>query len=380
MHKKTPEERRAEQLRIRDLVTEIILPAAKEIDARQEVPRSLIDNLASHGLLGYTVHSAYDGLSQDMASFGLLSKEIGQACTSIRSLVTVQAMVTHLLSRWGDEEQKSKWLPGLANGQLIGAFALTEPDHGSDAAGIQTSFSRNEESIIVNGQKKWITFGQIADVVLIFGKLEDQTTALLIGKGSAGMTVEPIKGLLGARGSMLATITFSECKVPGKNIIGKPGMGLNPIAFAGLQLGRFSIAWGCLGMMETCFETSVKYAHAREQFGKRLQDHQLIQGILADMLVKLRTTRLLCTHAARLMDEGDHGSVKEVLIAKYYASKAASDVAKNAVQILGAKGCSCEFPVERFYRDAQIMEIIEGSNQVIQTILSKYGFHEINSF
>lgn len=373
-------EKQEEQIRIRRLVAEIIVTAAKEIDARQEVPRDLIGTLASHGFLGYTVNSMYDGLDKDMASFGMLSEEIGRACTSVRSLVTVQAMVTHILAKWGRDEQRSKWLPGLATGQLIGAFALTEPGHGSDAAGIRTSFSREGDAIIVNGRKKWITFGQIADIFLVFGKIDGQPAAILVEKGTAGMIIEPIRDILGARGSMLAELSFSDCTVPLRNMIGKPGMGLNPMAFAGLQLGRYSIAWGCLGMIKTCFDISVKYAHSREQFGKRLQEHQMIQELLADMLVKVRTTQLLCENAGSLMDDNDPDSVKEVLLAKYYASRAASAVAKDAVQILGARGCSAEFPVERFFRDSQLMEIIEGSNQIIRMILSKYGFHEINKY
>lgn len=380
MNKQAPFEKREEQLRIREFVTKEIIPAAKDIDLKQEVPRHLIDALALGGFLGYTTDTAYHGSSKDMASFGLLSGEIGRACTSLRSLVTVQAMVTYILNKWGDNTQKSHWLPGLATGKLLGAFALTEPGHGSDAAGIQTSFVKDGDTIIVTGRKKWITFGQIADVYLVFGKLGDQPTAVLVEKGSAGLSAEPIRDILGARGSMLAELTFTDCRVPVRNMIGRPGMGLNPIAFGGLQVGRYSIAFGCLGMIETCFETSVRYAHSREQFGKRLQDHQLIQGMLADMLVTVRTTGLLCENAARSLDTGDPGSIKEVLIAKYFASRAASRVTRDAVQILGAVGCSSEYPVERFFRDARIMEIIEGSSQVIQTILSKYGFHEINNF
>jgi alkylation response protein AidB-like acyl-CoA dehydrogenase len=371
---------RKEQLGIRDFVTSVISPEAHSIDLKQEVPRDLIDAIAYQGYLGYTVDSVYKGQSKDMTSFGILSEEIGRACTSLRSLVTLQAMVAHILEKWGDEAQKKRWLPDLASGKSISAFALTEPGHGSDAAGIETSFESEGDSLIVSGRKKWISFGQIADIFLVFGKIKDQPSAIMIEKGCGGLTVTPVKDLLGVRGSMLAELSFNNCRIPQRNLIGKAGMGLNPLAFSGLQVGRYSMAWGCLGMAKTCFEVSVRYARSREQYGKRLQDHQLIQGMLADMLVKVRSAGLLCEHAGRLMDEGDPDSMKEVLIAKYYTSRTASSIAKDAVQIIGARGCSSEYPVERLFRDAQVMEIVEGSNQVIQTILSKYGFHEINHF
>jgi alkylation response protein AidB-like acyl-CoA dehydrogenase len=380
MEKRIKSGRSEEQIRIREFVINKITSEAKEIDRLQEVPRNLIDALASAGFLGYTVDSVYGGLSKDMASFGMLSEETGRACTSVRSLVTVQAMVTSILGKWGNEAQKSGWLPQLATGRLIGAFALTEPEHGSDAAGIRASVRIEGDTVIINGKKKWITFGQIADIFLVFGKLGDQTVAVMVESGSAGLSVRPIRDMLGARGSMLAELTFTDCRVLSGNMIGRPGMGLTPIAFSGLQVGRLSIAFGCLGMIKSCYEASVRYARTREQFGKRLEDHQLIQERMAEMLVNLRATGLLCEAAACAMGDGEPSSMKEVLIAKYYASRAASIVTRDAVQILGANGCSGEYPVERFFRDAKIMEIIEGSSQVIQTVLSKYGFQEVNNF
>ena len=371
---------RKEQLRIRDFVVKEINPLAGKIDQEQSIPEGCIEKLSSEGYLGYTITLEYGGQSKDMVSLGILSEETGRACTSVRSLITVQEMVSQSILKWGDENQKNKWLPGLAAGKLLGAFALTEPSIGSDAAGILTDFRDNDNSIIINGKKKWISFGQIADLFLLFGKQNNQATAIVLEKDTPGLSISPIKDLLGVRGSMLAELTLDNCHVPKENIIGKPGMGTNPIAFNALQTGRFSIAFGCVGMAKTCFETAVRYSNSRNQFGKLLKDHQLIQGLLADMLVKLKASESLCQKTSILINSEDPKSFKEVLIAKYYASKAASDIARDAVQILGAIGCSTIYPVERFFRDTKIMEVIEGSNQLIQTILSKYGYNEINNF
>ncbi len=371
---------REEQLRIRDFVVKEITPVASVIDLKQSTPADLIKKISSEGYLGYTIGPEFNGQAKDMTSLGILSEETGRACTSVRSLITVQEMVSQTILKWGTKKQKEKWLPGMAGGKLLGAFALTEPDYGSDAAGIQTSFKVSGDSIIINGHKKWISFGQIADLFLLFGKNKDQSTAIIVEKETPGLSISPIKDMLGVRGSMLAELRFKDCCVPAENIVGSPGMGMNPVAFRALQTGRFSIAYGCVGMAKTCFETAIRHSNSREQFGKLLKDHQLIQGLIADMMVKIRAAESLCQKASALISSEDPNSFKEVLIAKYYSSKAASEIAKDAVQILGASGCSAEYPVERFFRDARIMQIIEGSDQLIQVMLSKYGYHEINNF
>lgn len=371
---------REERLKIRAFVEKEIVPIAGDIDREQAIPASLIKKLSSEGYLGYTIAAEYKGQAKDLPALGILSEEAGRACTSVRSLITVQEMVSRAIARWGTADQKEKWLPLMATGRSIGAFALTEPMHGSDAAGIRTSFRESDGSMIINGQKKWITFGQIADLFLLFGKIKDQATAIVVEKQVPGLSIAPIKDMLGVRGTMLAEITLDDCRVPAGNILGMPGMGMNPIAFQALQTGRFSIATGCVGMARTCFATAVRYSDSREQFGKPLKDHQLIQGMLADMLVRIRAAESLCKNASKLISSEDPDSFKEVLIAKYYASKAASEISKDAVQVLGAAGCSADHPVERFFRDSKIMEIIEGSDQLIQVMLSKYGLHEVNRF
>lgn len=372
--------RKEERRKIRNFVTSEVAPLAGDIDVKQSIPFSLIEKISSAGYLGYTIDSEYGGQSQEVSSLDILSEETGRACTSVRSLVTVQEMVSQSISKWGTKKQKEKWLQGMAKGKMLGAFALTEPSFGSDASSIQTSLEERNGSIVINGNKKWITIGQIADLFLLFGKYNGQATAIIIEKEAKGLQISPIKDMLGVRGSMLAELKLDKCKVPVENIIGKPGMGMNPIAFNSLQLGRFSIAHGCVGMAKTCFEMAVRYSNSRIQFDKPLKDHQLVQGLLADMLVKIRAAELLCQKVSVLINSNDPNNFKEVLIAKYFASKAASEIAKDSVQILGAVGCTTNYPVERFFRDTKIMEIIEGSNQLIQVLLSKYGYHEVNNF
>jgi len=365
------------QKEFREFVENEIAPSADRHDLEERVSDAVIKKIAEQGYLGATVSKQFGGQDIDLLTFALLNEEFGRGCSSARSLITVQSMVTWVLERWGSEQQKTHWLKKLASGASIASFALTEPDYGSDAANIQTSIEKVDQSFVLHGAKKWISFGQIADVFLTFCQNEGKFAAVLVEKDTPGLSIQPINGLLGVRGAMLAEIHFDRCVIPLANLVGNIGFGLYPVAFTALDIGRYSIACGCVGMAQACLEASVQYANSRKQSDAYLKEHQLIQEMIANMMTDIRAARLLCFHAGKLKESGDRNSFKEMLIAKYFSAKMANRVTNDAVQIHGANGFSRAYPVERFFRDAKIMEMIEGSNQILQVMIAKYCNKEI---
>jgi alkylation response protein AidB-like acyl-CoA dehydrogenase len=261
-------------------------------------------------------------------------------------------------------------LPRLARGQCIAAFALTEPDCGSDARSIETRAERRGDEFVITGTKKWVTFGQVADLFLVIASSENGAVALLMERDTPGLEIRPLQGLLGTRASLLAELRLSGCRVPARNLVGVPGFGITAVALSALELGRYSVAWGCAGILRACREASLSYATQRQQFGKYLSEHQLVRRMLTDMIVDSQAARALCIEAGRALDDAAPEATVAVLAAKYFASRAAVRAALNAVQIHGANGCSAEYPVARYLRDAKVMEIIEGSNEMHQIMIS----------
>jgi glutaryl-CoA dehydrogenase (non-decarboxylating) len=358
----------------RSFVEEHVGAFAERFDQEEQIPVELIKELGLRGYLGAFLPSEFGGGASDALTWGLLCEEVGRGSASLLSLLIVQNMVSQALLKWGSAEHKEKWLPRLASGQTIAAFGLTEPDIGSDASQSKTTAVLDGESYTLNGKKSWISFGQVADLFLIFCRIDGQSTALLVERADEGISTSPIKGMLGFRSAMLAELTMDHCRVPASNIIGSTGFGFSHVAGLALDHGRFSVAWGALGLMEGCIEACLEYTCSRKQFGSFLKDHQLIQAMLADMIVNAKVARQMCCHAAYLKDRGEPSLVMETSIAKFFASKAAVKTALDAVQIHGANGCSDRYPVARYLRDAKIMEIIEGSNQIQQIIIAKYGY------
>lgn len=347
-------------------------------DQAEQLPAEVPAALAQAGLLGTFVGTEHGGRGWDAVSFGLLCAELGQASLSLLSIVTVHSMTMEAIRLSGTGQQRAEWLPLLTRGEKIGAFALTEPDFGSEATGIQTTLVSCAEGYRVSGRKKWISYAAGADVLLVFGKLEDgSAVACLLPTDTEGLRITPMKGLLGFRAAMLGEIEMTDCIIPAANLIGRKGAGINYVAAGALDLGRLAIAFGCLGAMEACVADSVTYANKRKQFGQSLSRHQLIQQMLADMITSYKAAERLCLHAAELRAIGDPMATMETATAKYFASTHAVVVANQAVQIHGAAGCSAsESRAERFYRDLKITEIIEGSNQMQQIMIAQNGMGE----
>lgn len=358
----------------RSFVNNEIVPFADQNDEQQRLPSSLIVKFANSGYLGATISKKYGGMELDAITLGLLCEEVGKGSASLISLLTVHGMVSHAILRWGTDHQKGYWLPKLASGEVIAAFGLSEPDIGSDPNSITTLIKDEDDHFILTGGKKWISCAQIADVFLVFAKHDEQISAILVEKNTPGFSCNPIFGMLGFRSAMLGELIFNDCKIPKANVIGKIGSGFKYVANSALDQGRYCVAWGCVGLGQACLDACLEYTSTRKQGGVLIRKHQLIQKMVADMVTDIRAARMLCFNAACLKEVADPGSIMETNVAKYFASKIVNRVASDAVQIHGANGCSNIFPVQRYFRDAKIMEIIEGSSQIQQIIISQYGY------
>jgi glutaryl-CoA dehydrogenase (non-decarboxylating) len=360
----------------RAFVDQEIIPCANRYDREEHTPPKLIKKLAQKGYLGAVLPKNSGGREMDAITYGILNEEIGRGCSSLRSLLTVHNMVSQALLKWGDSSQKEYWLSQLASGETIAAFALSEPNVGSDAKSIETTATNSGNSYVLNGQKKWITYGQIADVFLVFAQWEGKSSAFLVEKDSPGLSVVPIYGMLGTRASMLAELHFNNCLIPQQNLVCRQGFGFSHVASSALDAGRYSVGWGCIGIAQACLEACIQYTSERKQFDLYLKDHQLIRQMISEAIANIKAARLLCYQAGYLKDTGDPKSIVETSIAKYFASTMATKVANDAVQIHGGNGCSSEYSVQRYLRDAKIMEIIEGSTQIQQITIAESGYQE----
>lgn len=368
-----------DRAKFRAFVDREIVPYANYYDNEECTPPELIKKFARQGYLGAILPKEFGGESMDLITYGLLNEEVGRGCSSLRSLLTVHSMVAYALSKWGSKSQKKNWLPKLASGEVKAAFALSEPKVGSDAKNIETTAELSGDSYLLNGQKKWITYGQIADVFLVFAQCSGKASAFLVEKDSPGLSIQPISGMLGTKASMLAELHFHDCRIPQENLVGKLGFGFAYIASSALDYGRYSVAWGSVGIAQACLEACLQYTNERKQFGVYLREHQLIRQKISDMIVNVKAARLLCYQAGYLKAIGDPTSITETSIAKYFASTAVTKIANDAVQIHGANGCTSEYSVARYLRDAKIMEIIEGSTQIQQITIADYGYQNYMS-
>lgn len=362
----------------RRFVDQEIVPKANENHARQSMPREQIERIVKEGYLGLPLPRELGGGGADMVTYGLLAGELGRGCSSVRSLLTVHTMVAQTILRWGSRELKQRWVPELASGSKIAAFALSEPTAGSDAASVRTHAKADGGEFVLNGHKKWITFGEIADVFLVFSQSDGGPAAFLVERDRPGVSITPISGLFGIRASMTAEIRFQDCRVPAENLVGRQGFGISHVAAAALDSGRYTVAWGSVGILQACLEACVAYTSERVQFGVPLKEHQLVRRIVTDMMTNLRAATLLCLDAGRLRETKDPGAIAATAVAKYFASTAAVRAADDAVQLHGANGCSSDYPLQRYLGDAKVAEIIEGSTQIQQITLAEHAYQEFN--
>ncbi len=359
----------------RRFVDEVVAPHADEFDRREEIPRSVLRAAGERGYWGAALPASAGGTGMDMVTLGELHEEIGRGCSSLRNFFTVHTMTSAMVHRWGSTEAKRRWLPRMASGELLGAFCLTEPDAGSDAAAGTATAIRSRDGYRITGTKRWITAGEIADLLLVFARTERGRSAFIVEADAAGVQRIPIRGMLGCRASMLAEVRLTDCRVPDTALLGREGAG-GMVATSALDLGRYSVAAGSVGIAQASLEACVSYTSRRTQGGELLRNHQLVRRMVSDMVTDLRASRLLCRHAGELKDSGDPATIAATWIAKYHASTTAMRCARDAVQLHGANGCSDEFPVSRYFRDAKIMEIIEGSSEIQQLMIANSAYHD----
>lgn len=370
-------EQRALRREVRAWVDEHVAPHAGRWDREGRIDGDVVADLVERGWLGAPLPAAAGGGGMEPVSYGLLSEEIGRGCSSLRSLLTVHDMTGVALARWGGGRLVDEYLAPLARAELTGALALSEPGVGSDAKRVETAARRDGGDWVLDGTKRWITYGQTADVFLLFARVADEVAAFLVPADAPGLSRAPIDGVVGTRAARLAELTLDGCRVPEHHLVGRVGFGFTHVAATALDQGRFSVAWGAVGIAQACLDASLDYASERRQFGVPIREHQLVARQLTEMIVNTRAARLLAYRAAHQRRQGDPSAAGETLIAKYHASRTAVQAALDAVQIHGANGLSEDFPVERYLRDAKVTEIIEGSTQILQTLILRHPLPEL---
>ncbi len=353
-----------------------IIPVATEYDEKGCYPVGLIKEMGTLGFLCPHIPKEYGGGAFDNYSIGLINEQIGQASASIRSILTVQGMVALAILKYGTQQQKNKWLPKLSSGEVVAGFALAEEEAGSNSSNLSTSYQEMENEFELNGNKTWVTMGQLANVFLVFAKRGKEFSAFLVERERIGVIVDSVNGLLGLRATMVANVTFSNVRVPKENLLGNVGIGLRVIVPLCLDYGRYTVAWGCVGLSQACVDACFTYTNQRKQFGSKIKEFQMIQSMLAKMIALTKSSRLMCWNAAERKEDGDFNSILETCITKYYVSRASNMVASMAVQIFGANGCKNQYAIERYFRDAKIYEIIEGSSQILEIMIANNYLEE----
>jgi alkylation response protein AidB-like acyl-CoA dehydrogenase len=367
-----------DQQQLRDLAREWVdrevVPHASEWDRREAVDRDIVAKLGQVGFLGMGIPEEYAGSGGDLLSYALMMEELGRGDTSIRGIVSVSlGLVGKSINAWGTPEQKQRFLPGLATGETLGCFGLTEPGTGSDAASLTSRAVREGDDWVVSGTKMFITNGTWADCALFFarsgGPGPKGITAFLVPTDAPGFERREIKGKLGLRGQATAELVLDGVRVPDANRLGDEGAGFR-IAMSALDKGRISVAAGCVGLARACLEASLEYAAQREQFGKPIAGYQLVQEMLAEMAVETDAARLLVWRAADLADRGEPFGT-EASMAKLFASETAVKAANQAIQVFGGYGYVDEFPVGKYLRDARVTTLYEGTSQIQKLLIGR---------
>ncbi len=358
----------------RDFAAKVVLPKAAEIDRTHRFPREIVDKLGEMGLMGVAIPEEWGGAGMDNVSYALAMEEISRACASTGVIMSVNnSLVCDPIFRFGSEAQKRRWLISLASGKLLGCFALSEPEAGSDAAAQKTTAVRKGDGWVLNGTKNFITNGPDSDVVVLFAMTEPAKgvkgiSTFLVPSDAEGVKVGPPDDKLGIRGAPSSQIFLTDCALSADALLGEPGQGFK-IAMSTLDGGRIGIAAQAVGIARAAFEDATKYALERKTFGKPIAEHQAIQFKLADMCTEIDAARLLVWRAAAKKDSGARYST-EASMAKVFASEAANRAAKEGVQIFGGYGYLGDYPAERHFRDAKITEIYEGTSEIQRLVIA----------
>ncbi|HEX8572381.1 MAG TPA: acyl-CoA dehydrogenase family protein [Allosphingosinicella sp.] len=356
-------------------------PHAQAIDRESRIPESVIDALRTAGAFASGFPESFGGPGGSgtdpvaaALDHGEMHEALGAASASVQGLVNVHHMGGSAIARWGSSGQKSRWGPELTSGRTLAALAITEPEVGSRIESVSTRAERAGGGWRIDGRKRWITCGQSADLFVLLAATEQGPAAFLLPRGTPGLTVVPIENMLGCRGYMLAELRLESCRLADDHLLGRPGFGASHVAATALDSGRFNLAFGCVGLGQACLDASLAYTKSRRQLDSPLSDFQLVQRMITRMMTDVHAARLMCRDAAVMRARRDPDSIKLAAMAKYFASTMANRVAGDALQLHGANGCGPDFPLERWFRDARIMEIIEGTTQVLEGLIARYGY------
>ncbi|MFI7177698.1 acyl-CoA dehydrogenase family protein [Streptomyces spororaveus] len=368
-----------EQTAVRGLAREFtereVVPYAAEWDRSESVDRAIVKKLGALGFLGLTVPEEYGGSGGDHLAYVLVTEELGRGDSAVRGIVSVSlGLVAKTVAAWGTEDQKRAWLPRLCSGDALGCFGLTEPGTGSDAGSLTTRAVREGDAHVLDGSKMFITNGTWADVVLLFARTGGEPghrgiSAFLVPTDTPGLTRREIHGKLGLRGQATAELVLDGVRVPASAMLGPEGKGFS-VAMSALAKGRMSVAAGCVGIAQAALDAAVSYAAQREQFGRPIAHHQLVQELIADISVDVDAARLLTWRVADLIDSGQPFAT-ESSTAKLFASEAAVRAASNALQVHGGYGYIDEYPVGKLLRDARVMTLYEGTSQIQKLLIGR---------
>lgn len=357
-----------------------ILPGLRERDREAKSDRATLDKMGQAGMLGVSIPAKYGGSDTDYISLGIVCEELERADTSARVVMSVHSGLHCLtLMQWGTEEQKQRWLPDLAKGTKIGAFGLTEPNAGSDAANIKTTARKDGDAYVLNGQKAWISLSDYADQFLVITRLasEDASAgdsrrfaAFIVDRTTPGFSSRPIHGKLGVRAGNTGEIFFQDMRVPAENMLGSEGDGFK-VAMSALDHGRYTVASGAVGIIQACLDSSTKYAEERMVGGEPIGKKQLVQQMIASMVQGREIGRLLYYKVGWMKNTGQRHT-RECSLAKWTNCAAAFDAANKAIEIHGAYGYSDEFPVERYFRNSRGAMIYEGTHEIHTLMQAEY--------
>ncbi len=380
MSYKFTEEQLMIQSMVRDLARSEFAPKAMERDKTKEFPVDNLQKLGELGLMGMMVPPEYGGSGADTVSYVLALAEVAYACASTAVVMSVHnSIVCESIMRNGTEDQKQKYLKRLATGEILGAFALTEPNAGSDPVRQSTKAVFDGDSYILNGTKRFTTTAKNAGLIIVTAKTDEEArhkgiSAFLVEQGTPGLTVGPLEDKMGLRASDTADLIFEDCRIPVENRLGNEGDGFL-IAMTGLDGGRIGIAAQSVGVAQAAFDAAVQYAREREQFGQSISKFQGLRWIVADMATEIEAARLMMLSAAEMKDHGENFTL-QASMAKLFASEMVNRITAKAVQLHGGYGFTKEYPVERFYRDARVFTIYEGTSEIQRIVISNQIFKD----
>lgn len=371
----TPEQKMLQD-EVRKFALKELEPVSMEIDKKGEFPWSNIKKIAQLGLMGTIVPEKYGGAGGDFVSLAIAVEEISRVCASTGVIVAVNnSLCTYPIYWFGNEEQRKKFLPPLCNGEKVGALAITEPNTGSDVAAIESVAKLEGDYYILNGAKRFITNGGEASTFVVFAYTNPEVkhkgmSAFIVEKGTPGFSIGKHEDLLGIRATANCELIFEDAKIPKENLLGKEGEGFK-ICMHTLDVSRIDIAAQAVGLAQGAFDSALKYSKERKAFGKYLHEFEMIQSMIAEMATQIQAARLLVYYAAFCKDKGVPRFSKEAAMAKWFAAETAMNVTRKAIQIYGGYGYTKDYAVERYYRDAKIMELYEGTSEIQKIVIAR---------